>query len=89
MDTWEDISIVSTAEFMGWEGLVSLRPGLVEDADSVADQVVWEELGTGAVTLVSLMMSLFSSVFVNLFFMPMRGVDDFSIENMVSDLVPE
>lgn len=52
--TWEETGIVSAAELMGWEVLASLRPGLVEDADSVSDQVVSAEPGTGAETLLSL-----------------------------------
>nr|KAF6297602.1 hypothetical protein mPipKuh1_009687 [Pipistrellus kuhlii] len=54
--TWEEMAIVSAAELMGWEGLVSLRLGLLEDAGSVPDQVVSEETGTGEETLVSLVM---------------------------------
>lgn len=54
--TWEEMAIVSTAELMGWEGLVSLRLGLMEDAGCVPDPVVSEEPGTGEETLASLVM---------------------------------
>lgn len=50
------MAIVSAAELMDWEGLVSLSLGLMEDAGSVPDQVVSEETGTGEETLVSLVM---------------------------------
>lgn len=52
--TWEETGVVSAAELMGGEVLASLRPGLVEDAGSVSDQVVSEEPGTGAEPLLSL-----------------------------------
>lgn len=54
--TWEEMGIVSGAELMDWEGLVCLRSGLLEDADSVPDQVVSVELGTGGEALVSRVM---------------------------------
>lgn len=41
--TWENMGLASVAELVGWEVLVSNSPGLVEDADSEADQVVSEE----------------------------------------------
>lgn len=54
VSAWEETGIGSVAELMGWEVPASLRPGLVEDADSASGQVVSEEPGTGAETLLSL-----------------------------------